>query len=135
MKVTSAPKTVPAAKSAGSANVQAPDPTKGGTVAVDTWAFSGVDLDGSGAGNDGVILADDSTLLALFSGTVNDSSGSPTSYDAVVWAEGDSVGFIFDYGAAGALACAETATADHGCVSCAADGTCTEVGTDSASAQ
>jgi hypothetical protein len=135
MKTMSAPTPVPAAKSAGSVSVQAPDPTKGGTVEVDTWAFTGIDLDGSGNGNDGVILADDSSLLALFNGSVDDGSGNALPYDAVVWVEGDSVGFIFDYGTAGALACAETATADHGCVSCTSDGTCTEVGTDSSATQ
>lgn len=129
MKVMQSPKPLPAQKSAGATTVKPPDLTKGGTVEVETWAFENVDLDGDGTGETGIVLADDTRLLALWSGAFVDANGATVSYDGLVWLDGSSsVGFILDFGSAGALACAETASGSAGCVACDAGGTCSEAG-------
>lgn len=121
-KASTPPKAVPAAKTAGATTVKAPDLAS----ELETWSFTDVDLDGDGAGESGVIAADDKNLLAWFTGVV-DNNGSTISYEGLVWSTPEGVGFLFDYGSAGALACGEAASGSSGCVSC--QGTeCTEIG-------
>lgn len=126
-KTSTLPKATPAAKTAGSTTVTAPELASGGEF--ETWSFTDVDLDGDGTGETGVIAADEQNLLAWFSGAA-ESSGSTVSYEAVVWVVPSGVGFVFDFGASGSFACAETASGASGCVACNGD-SCSEVGTDS----
>ncbi len=132
MKTTTAPKAIPAAKTAGSTTVKAPDLTSGGRE-LETWAFTDVDLDGDGAGESGVVLADDSNLLAWFTGAV-DSDGTTVTYEALVWLVPQGVGFVFDFGANGVLACGESASGSSGCVACSGSD-CQEVGLESSGQQ
>lgn len=123
-KTSTPPKAIPAAKTAGKTSVKPPELKT--SEELETWDFTDVDLDGDGAGESGVIAADDKNLVAWFTGAV-DNEGTTLSYEGVVWVVPEGVGFLFDYGSAGALACAETASGTSGCVSC--KGTeCTEIG-------
>jgi hypothetical protein len=125
IKSSTAPAALPPERTAGETHVKVPDPTSGGTVEVDTWTFSNIDLDGSGIGDHGAIMADDTTLVALFDGNYDDGS-----YHAAVFSTAAGVGFSFDFGSKGSFACSESATATTGCVSCDASGMCVAGGTD-----
>jgi hypothetical protein len=70
-KASTPPKAVPAAKTAGATTVKPPQLA----AELETWSFADVDLDGDGAGESGVIAADDKNLLAWFTGVV-DHNGS-----------------------------------------------------------
>lgn len=124
------PKAVPAAKTAGSTTVKAPELES----MFETWSFTDVDLDGDGSGESGVIAADETRLLAWFSGAA-ESDGTTVSYEALVWNVPEGVGFIFDFGSAGALACGESASGQSGCVSCTSASECTEVGLEGGGSQ
>jgi hypothetical protein len=126
MKTSTPPKPIPAAKTAGGTTVTPPDPTAGGKE-VETWAFTNVDLDGDGVGESGIIAADETTMLVWFTGTAKDKEGNTVSFEALIWYQETAVGFIFDFGSTGALACGADASGTGGCVACNAT-QCSEVG-------
>lgn len=117
---TQAPKAAPAAKSAGGKTVTPKDVTNGGTVTVETWAFSDVDLDGDGALESGVVAVANDELAAWWSGSFFvEEEQTTVPYDAMLWTESGGVGFIIDFGQS-AIACG----AEGGCIVCDASGTC-----------
>lgn len=118
-KTAAAPKPLPSPKSAGSTTVTPADPTKSGAEAI-TFSFTDTDLDGDGDNESGVVLAsEDLSTMVLWWSAATDFGDGEVPYDAVLWAEPSSSGFVIDFGGAGSIACAGGA-----CVSCDAEGTC-----------
>ena len=63
--------------------------------------------------------ADFISYTDTFGPAATDFGDGEVPYDAVLWAEPSSSGFVIDFGGAGSIACAGGA-----CVSCDAEGTC-----------
>lgn len=121
-----APKPTLPAKSGGSRTVTPRDITSGGTVSVETWSFSDVDLDGDGALESGVVAVAGDELAAWWSGAFYvEEEQTTVPYEAMLWTEGGGVGFIFDFGES-AIACGADAAGAGGCIVCDASGVCSE---------
>ncbi len=121
-----APKPTVPAKSSGSKTVTPKDITNGGTVTVETWSFTDVDLDGDGAVESGVVAVAGEELAAWWSGTFFvEEQQATVPYEAMLWTENGGVGFIFDFGES-AIACGADSAGTGGCIVCDASGTCSE---------
>jgi hypothetical protein len=124
MSTTQTPKPVLAAKTGGGKMVAPKDLTNGGTVTVDTWAFSDVDLDGDGTPESGVVATAKDDVAAWWSGSFFvEEEQATVPYEAMLWTEAGGVAFIIDYGQS-AIACGADAEGAGGCIVCDADGAC-----------
>lgn len=117
------PKALPAAKSAQGTTVTPKDITRGGTVTIETWSFTGVDLDGDGAGDDGVVAVAGDDVAAWWSGTFSQEDGSTVPYEAMLWTDQGGVGVIYDFGQS-AIACGAESAGGGGCIVCDSSGAC-----------
>ncbi len=113
--VSTPPKTIPAAKQAGSSKIEAPAPSG----ELETWSFSDIDIDGDGALENGVAFSDSKTLYIAWTDADDlTGDGQTESYEALAWV-GESVGIVIETGSHGALACAGSS-----CVACDSAGAC-----------